>query len=237
MKVSRPPHARCASSASMSHISSNLPSACSFMKRISKVAGAIEVDGGGRSGSSRGGMAALAPAIPVPIDALTNLPKSSAGQVVNCPAMRPTTDSTAVQRRSRRRSLLTIGARCCVMSPDCIQNVDNSQPLLPGRLACAACRAASPAPGRMRSSPALGGRLDHRDRRTRRSQGPSPPDRLLIRIGVGAWRVAPRTQPTAMRRTIAATSSSGTPTGQADAAASRSVSSPATSPDASPSRA
>jgi hypothetical protein len=237
MNVSRPPHARCASSASMSHISSNLPSACSFMKRISKVAGAVEVGGGGRTGSSSGGMAALAPAIPVPIEALTNLPKSSAGHVVNCPATRARTDSTAVQRRSRRSSLLTIGARCCVMSTDCIQNVDNSQlPMFPG-LASAWHRKESQARAGLRSSSALGRRLDHCDPRAWRSQGSSQPDQLLIRIGVGAWRVAPRTQPTVMRRTIAATSSSGTPTGQADAAASRSAPSPATSADASPKRA
>jgi len=53
------------------------------MKRISNVAGAIDVGGGGRSGSMGGGIAAIAPAIPVPIDALTNRPKSSAGHVVN----------------------------------------------------------------------------------------------------------------------------------------------------------
>jgi hypothetical protein len=53
------------------------------MKRISKVAGAIEVGGGGRNGSTGGGSAAIAPAMPVPMDALTNRPKSSAGHVVN----------------------------------------------------------------------------------------------------------------------------------------------------------
>jgi hypothetical protein len=53
------------------------------MKRISNVAGAIDVGGAGRRGSVGGGMAATAPAIPVPIEALTNFPKSSAGHVVN----------------------------------------------------------------------------------------------------------------------------------------------------------
>jgi hypothetical protein len=43
----------------------------------------MEVGGGGRSGSRSGGIAAIGPAIPVPIDAVTNLPKSSAGHVVN----------------------------------------------------------------------------------------------------------------------------------------------------------
>src|SRR5450756_1607345 len=101
------------------------------MKRNSKVSGAIDVGGGGRKGSSGGGSTATAPAIPVPIEALTNLPKSSAGQVVKCHATSARPDSAADHRRSRRRSLLTIGARCCVISPDCIQNVDNSQPLAP----------------------------------------------------------------------------------------------------------
>jgi hypothetical protein len=99
------------------------------MKRVSNVAGAIEVGGGGLSGSIAGGKAATAPAIPVPIEALTNRPKSSAGQVVNCPASRESTESTAGQRRILRTNLLTNGARCCVMSPDCIQNVDNWQVL------------------------------------------------------------------------------------------------------------
>jgi hypothetical protein len=92
------------------------------------VAGAIDAGGGGRNGSIDGGSAAIAPAMPVPIEALTNRPKSSAGHVVNCPAMRVRTESTAGNRRIQRTSLLTIDARCCVMSPDCIQNVDNSQP-------------------------------------------------------------------------------------------------------------
>jgi hypothetical protein len=99
------------------------------MKRVSNVAGAIEVGGGGRTGSADGGKAAIAPVIPVPIEALTNCPKSSAGHVVNCPASRESTESTAGQRRIRRSSLLTNGAICCVISPDCIQNVDNWQAL------------------------------------------------------------------------------------------------------------
>src|SRR5258708_38164907 len=99
-----------------------------------KAGGGVGVGGRGLNGAVGGGRAATAPAIPVPMEALTNFPKSSAGQVVNCPAIRARTDSTAVQRRSRRRSLLTIGARCCVMSPDCIHNVDNSQPPVACRL-------------------------------------------------------------------------------------------------------
>ena len=199
MKTSRSPHARCASSASRSHISSNRPSACILMNRISNVAGAIDVGGGGRTGSRCGGMAAIAPAIPVPVDALANRPKSSAGHVVNWPATRATTASTALQRRRRRTRLLTNDARCCVISPDCIQNVDNSQ-----------------------APPFL--------------QHPNA-GQSLIRIGVSAWRVAPRPQPAVIRRTIASTSASGTPTGQAAAAASRSGESPSMSEDASPNRA
>src|ERR1700687_3594870 len=97
------------------------------MKRVSKVCGAIDVGGGGRVGSTIGGSAAIGPAIPVPMGALTNRPKSSAGQVVNCPATRVSNASTAAQRRIRLRRPLTIDARCSVMSPDCIQNVDHSQ--------------------------------------------------------------------------------------------------------------
>src|SRR5450759_3022086 len=122
------------------------------MKRISKDSGAIEVGGGGRKGSSGGGRTGIAPAIPVPIEALTNLPKSSAGQVVNCPATRVRTDSAADQRRSRRRSLLTIGARCCVISPDCIQNVDNSQPLAPHVLSPRPAGTSAISPSGIRSS-------------------------------------------------------------------------------------
>src|SRR5450759_1945347 len=132
------------------------------MKRISKVSGAIEVGGGGRKGSSGGGSTGIAPAIPVPIEALTNLPKSSAGQVVNCPATRVRTDSAADQRRSRRKSLLTIGARCCVISPDCIQNVDNSQPRPPERLPPAPAGGPQPRARRMRASASLGGHLGDR---------------------------------------------------------------------------
>jgi hypothetical protein len=60
---------------------------------------------------------------------------------------------------------------------------------------------------------------------------------LMLRMGVSAWRVGSRPQPAASRRTMAATSGSGTPTGQAAAAASKSGSSPAMSDDASPTRA
>src|SRR5258708_14163229 len=79
--------------------------------------------------------------------------------------------------------------------------------------------------------------MDHGDSPSPRFQGSSQADQPLIRIGVSAWRVAPRTQPTLMRRTIAATSDSGTPTGQAAAAAARSGASPVISEDASPKRA
>ena len=198
------------------------------MKRISNVAGAIEVGGGGRRGSMDGGKAAIAPVIPVPIDALTNRPKSSAGHVVNWPAMRPSTESTAGKRRSRRSNLLTIGARCCVMSPDCIQNVDNSQPLASSRLPPKPADQGPASGSRLRSSTPLGRGLGHRD--------PAKAGAAVIRIGVSAWRVPPRTQPAAMRRTITATSSSGTPTGQAAPAALRSGPSPSTSEDASPKR-
>src|ERR1700682_4999606 len=98
------------------------------MKRVSKVCGAIDVGGGGRIGSTIGGSAAIGPAIPVPMGALTNRPKSSAGQGGDCPATRVSNASTAAQRRIRLSKLLTIDARCSVISPDCIQNVDNSQP-------------------------------------------------------------------------------------------------------------
>src|SRR6202165_2880050 len=97
------------------------------MNRISMVAGAIDVGGGGRRGSTCGGMAAIAPAMPVPTDALTKRPKSSAGHVVKWAARRKKNVWTAGHLWSGRNNLLTIGARCSVMSPDCIQNVDNSQ--------------------------------------------------------------------------------------------------------------
>ena len=60
---------------------------------------------------------------------------------------------------------------------------------------------------------------------------------VMLRMGISAWRVGQRPQPAASRRTMAATSGSGTPTGQAAAAASQSGSSPATSDEASPKRA
>src|SRR6267143_5782053 len=125
------------------------------MKRISNVSGAIDAGGGGRSGSTGGGSAANAPAMPVPTEALTKRPKSSAGQVVNWPARRERNVSTIGQRRSGRNKLLTIGARCCVISPDCIQNVDNPQVLaqseLPARRASKESATTNrPPPGGMR---------------------------------------------------------------------------------------
>ena len=96
------------------------------------------------------------------------------------------------------------------MSPDCIQNVDNSQ-ALPASAALYAKSVSTP-----------------------------PNGERVIRIGVSAWRVGPRPQrpqPAASRRTTAATSVSGNPTGQAADAASRSASSPSRSEDASASRA
>ena len=236
MKFCRPPHARCASSATISHISSKRPSAWSFMKRISKVAGAAEVGGGGRSGSTGGGIAANAPAMPVPTEALTKRPKSSAGQVVKCPARRKTNVSTIGQPRSGLKNLLTIGARCCVISPDCIQNVDNPQVLaqsdLPARRASKESATTNrPPPGGVWRSSEVVRSLDH--------QSPGEVEEM-IRIGVSAWRLSPRPQRVVIRRTTAATSSSGSPTGQTEAAAARSGAappSPARSEDASLSRA
>src|SRR5207245_9071262 len=79
------------------------------------------------SGSTGGGTAANPPPIPVPTDVLTKRPKSSADHVVNWPARREMNVSTIGQPRSGRKIFLTIGARYCVISPDCIHNVDNSQ--------------------------------------------------------------------------------------------------------------
>jgi hypothetical protein len=113
------------------------------------------------------------------------------------------------------------------MSPDCIQNVDNSQPPRRASLSSVAIYAVSGEAARMglRGPAALvEGLEDHR----------ATADPEVIRIGAAAWRVAPRPQPAANRRTIAATSSSGTPTGQAAAAASRSGVSPSRSKEASP---
>src|SRR5712692_6721725 len=98
------------------------------MKRISKVAGAIDTGGGGRIGSPNGGRVAGPPMLALAIDAPTKRPNSSEGHVVNRPATRASTASRAGQRRSGRKRVLTIGARCCVISTDCIQNVGNSQP-------------------------------------------------------------------------------------------------------------
>src|SRR6266699_420882 len=156
------------------------------MNRISNVAGAIDVGGGGRSGSLEGGRAAIAPAMPVPMEALTNRPKSSAGQVVNCPAMRVSTASTAGNRRIQRTSLLTNDARCCVMSPDCIQNVDKSQPLAFSLLPSKAAGTSPDTPCRVRFEAEMVRRVD--------DAHPSCPthqkSQAMIRIGVSAWRVA-----------------------------------------------
>ena len=67
----------------------------------------------------------------------------------------------------------------------------------------------------------------------------SAPGERVIRIGASAWRLAPRPQRVVIRRTTAATSSSGSPTGQIKEAAARSGAepSPDTSEAASPSRA
>src|SRR5260370_22639861 len=102
------------------------------MKLISNAAGALGIGAGGRKGRSR----------------------SSAGQVVNRPQRRIRKASTAGHRRNRRIRVLTIGARCSVISPDCIQNVGNWQlqappDLLPsfelqGELAWSRLRPAAP---------------------------------------------------------------------------------------------
>ena len=146
-----------------------------------------------------------------PAGELTSPPKSSA---MNCRA-RERKLSTPVQCLSRRNNLLTIDSICSVISPDCIHNVDNSQAptwLHPRSTA------AAPAP-----SPS-----------SRACQGEASD---LIRVGTSAWRVGPRPQRMLSRRTTAATSSSGSPTGQTAEAATRSGVSPARSDDASPSRA
>src|SRR5690349_5470908 len=123
--------------------------------------------------------------------------------------------STPVQLVSRRINLLTIGARCSVLSPDCIQNVDNPQ--VPSFLYRAAKGHSTLAP------PA-----DPRHRQSKEGD--------VIRIGPSAWRVAPRPQRAVIRRTTAATSSSGSPTGQTAEAATRSGVSPSTSEETSASR-
>src|SRR5260221_2352553 len=101
------------------------------MNRISKVAGAIDTGGGGRIGSPAGGMAAGPPKAVPSIEVVTKRSKSSDGQVVKRPARRASAASMAGQRRNGRNRVLTIGARCCVISTDCIQNVGNSQPHKP----------------------------------------------------------------------------------------------------------
>src|SRR5260370_519529 len=104
------------------------------MKRISKVAGAIDTGGGGRMGLAAGGRAAGPPVALLVTEALMKRPNSSDGHVVNRPARRETAASRAGQRRRGRNRGLTIGARCSVISTDCIQNVDDSQPLTAGIL-------------------------------------------------------------------------------------------------------
>src|SRR5260370_35668370 len=99
------------------------------MKGISKVAGGTATGGGGRMGRAAGGGAAGPPVALVVPEALMKGPNSSDGHVVNRPARRESAASRAGQRRSGRNKLLTIGARCSVISTDCIQNVDDSQPL------------------------------------------------------------------------------------------------------------
>src|SRR5712692_721119 len=97
------------------------------MKRISKVAGAIETGAGGRSGFDCGGSAVVAAVAPPPTGGCTKRSNSSAGHVVKCPKSWVRKPSAAGHLRKGRRRLLTIGARCSVISPDCIQNVDTSQ--------------------------------------------------------------------------------------------------------------
>ena len=101
-----------------------------------------------------------------------------------------------------------------MISPDCIQNVDNSQVLQ-----------------------RLGAETNTFEAAPAAAQGPRQVEAEgLIRIALAAWRVAPRPQRMVMRRTTSATSSSGSPTGHTAVAAARSGESPATSKDASPSR-
>jgi hypothetical protein len=55
---------------------------------------------------------------------------------------------------------LTIDARCCVMSPDCIQNVDNSQPPAFRFLPPKPAGDSSSSPGRVRFEAEMVRRLD-----------------------------------------------------------------------------
>src|SRR5207249_10751170 len=68
----------------------------------------------GRKGWPIGGSTGSAAAVPRPTG-------------VNRPTRRSRKAFTAGQRRNRRIRVLTIGARCSVISPDCIQNVGNWQ--------------------------------------------------------------------------------------------------------------
>src|SRR5260370_34413431 len=171
------------------------------MKRISTVAGAIDTGGGGRIGLAAGGRAAGPPvALPV-TEALMKRPNSSDGHVVNRPARRETAASRAGQRRRGRNRVLTIGARCSVISTDCIQNVDDSQPLTPWSVPPNTFGGAPRTASGMRTdTETMGGAAP--------AQGPPP----LIRIGVGACRVGPTPQPTPNPRTIPPPSPTRTPT-------------------------
>src|SRR5206468_8181891 len=145
----------------------------------------------------------------------TTTPNSSpAGQVAARAPRLARKPATTGHGRNRPTKILTNAARCCVISPDCIHNVDNSQAPASLQARIEACAPAPPAGARRRQ-----GRTQY-----------------VIRIGVAAWRLAPRPQRLLNRRTTVATSSSGKPTGQTAAAAARSGVSPSTSEDASPSR-
>jgi hypothetical protein len=84
---------------------------------------------------------------------------------------------------------LTITSRCSVISPDCIQNVDNWQ--------VPSCLQATPETAAMALAPLPG---DCRGQATR-----------LIRIGTAAWRVAPRRQRMVIRPTAIAPTSTAQP--------------------------
>ena len=172
------------------------------------VAGAAGI--AGRRASAR--LVAAGWRLPAPM--METLSKSKAGDDMNCRA-RVRKLSTPVQPVSRRNNLLTIGARCSVLSPDCIHNVDNSQ-----------------VPPSLHRSPKAGSQAAPANPWHGQSQGDG-----VIRIGPSGWRLAPRPQRPLIRRTTAATSSSGSPTGQTAEAATRSGASPSTSEDASPNRA
>src|SRR5260370_37859505 len=116
------------------------------MKCISNVAGAIDTGGAAGMSSAAGGRP---------------------------PARRESTASRAGHRRMGLSSLLTIGARCCVISTDCIQNVDDSQPSTVERLPAEA------------AGTTLGSTLGLRPTAARHlqlaGQGPGPPPVVPIR--------------------------------------------------------